>query len=330
MIRSVRFSSTTTCRNIRIAVMFSGIVLAGSGQARAALLYATALTNNQIDAVDTVANTVTTFLNTPSAADSIIFDGSGRLIYTELYANSVWRYDPITLTNVMLASGFGTPADMVLEPGGNSMLVSDYSGGSVFRINLTNNTVTTLLSPGGNPEGLAYDGNRLFVNLGLRYGGPTAKYVAEINPTNGAILAVSPGLNSLDGLTYDPYSGRLFASSVLGNTVYAIDPNNLSNVTDLSSKLGSIPAPDGITTDGTGDVFVASSDSLGDGHVYQIDLINHTLTQKTYVPGLDDLAPASGLGSLIPEPTTWLLTALGFGCLPPLLRRTVRYRKQHR
>ena len=327
MIRSVRFTSITACRNLCMAVMVSGIVLAGSGRAWAAELYTTCITNSQIDAVDTVANTVTTFLNTPSAADSIIFDGSGRVIYTELYTGEVWRYDPITTTNVMLASGFSTPADMVLEPGGNSMLVSDYGGGSVYRINLTNNTVTTLLSPGGNPEGLAYDGSRLFVNLGLRYGGPTAKYVAEINPTNGAILAVSPGLNSLDGLTYDPYSGRLFASSVLGNTVYAIDPNNLSNVTDLSKKLGPIPGPDGITTDGTGDVFVASSDSLGDGHIYQINLVTQTLAQDTYVPGLDDLAPASGPGSLVPEPTAWLLTASGFGCLPLLRRRTVRYRK---
>jgi DNA-binding beta-propeller fold protein YncE len=168
----------------------------------------------------------------------------------------------------------------------------------------------------------------LFANLGYRYGGPTAKYVAEINPANGAILAVSPGLNSLDGLTYDPYSGRLFASSVLGNTVYSIDPNNLSNVTDLAAKFGGgIPAPDGITTDGTGDVFVASSDSLGDGHIYQINLVTQTLTQDTYVPGLDDLAPASGPGSLVPEPTVWLLTASGFGCLPLLRRRTVRYRK---
>ena len=108
------------------------------------------------------------------------------------------------------------------------------------------------------------------------------------------------------------YSARLYATSVFGNTVYEIDPNNLNNVQDLavSLKLGSIPGPDGITTDGIGNLFVASSDSLGDGHVYQIDLINNTLTQKTYVYGLDDLAPASGLGSM-PEPSSIVLLSIG-------------------
>src|ERR1039457_5556906 len=128
MIQSV---STFIVRGrVAVAVVALGVVMAGGGRAMAAQLYTTCITNSQIDAVDTVANTVTTFLNTPSAADSIIFDGSGRVIYTELYTGQVLRYDPITTTNVMLASGFSTPADMVLEPGGHSMLVSGYGGRS--------------------------------------------------------------------------------------------------------------------------------------------------------------------------------------------------------
>ena len=49
-----------------------------------------------------------------------------------------------------------------------------------------------------------------------------------------------PFLSSLDGLTYDPYSGLLYASSVFGNTVYSIDPNNLNNVQDLSRQPGTV------------------------------------------------------------------------------------------
>ena len=123
------------------------------------------------------------------------------------------------------------------------MLVSEFGSGNIDRINLTTLAVTTLLSPGGNPEGLAYDGTRLFANLGFRYGGPTGKYVAEIDPVTGAILATSPGLNDLDGLTYDPYSGLLYASSYFGNTVYSIDPNNLANVQDVLGSGGGIPRP---------------------------------------------------------------------------------------
>jgi streptogramin lyase len=286
------------------------IVSIGTGRAVAAVLYATSNTGNQIDRVDTVANTVTTYLNTPSAVDSIMFDSAQRVIYTQDNAGDVRRYDPSIPSDTALASGLNTPADIVLEPGGNTMLVSEFGSGNIDRINLTTLAITTLLSPGGNPEGLAYDGTRLFANLGLRYGGPTGKYVAEINPVTGAILATSPGLNDLDGLTYDPYSGLLYASSYFGNTVYSIDPNNLANVQDVLGSGGGIPRPDGITGDGAGNLFIASSTYGGDSHIYQYSLLTHVLTQETYVNGLDDLAPVSGLGS-IPEPSGLVLLGAG-------------------
>jgi sugar lactone lactonase YvrE len=297
-----------------LAAVILSIVSIVSGRAQAAELYATSIAGSQIDKVDTVANTVTTYLNTPSAADSIMFDSTQRVIYTQLFSGQVRRFDPTNSTDVAIAGGFNEPADITLEPGGQTMLVSEFLGGKIDRVNLTTNAVSTLLAPGANPEGLAYDGARLFANLGSRSGGPTGKFVAEINPTTGAILATSPDLDSLDGLTFDPYTGLLYATSVFGNLVYSIDPNNLSVVHDVTSKIGSIPGPDGITTDGVGNIYIASSGSLGDSHIYQLDLINQTLTQKTFVNGLDDLAPLSGLGS-IPEPSSFVLAGFGFAVL---------------
>ena len=312
------------------AVMALSIVFAVGGRARAIDLYATSIAGSQIDKVDTVTNSVSTYLSTPSAADSIIFDNSQRVIYTAINSGEVRRYDPAGPSDTALTGGLSFPADMVLEPGGNTMLVSEFGGGRIDRVDLTTNAVTTLLTPGGTPEGLAYDGARLFANLGSRSGGPTGKYVAEINPANGNILATSPGLDSLDGLTFDPYSGRLFASSLFGNVVLSINPNNLNDVqtvTDAFGKPLTVPAPDGITTDGVGNIYVASSASLfpGDSHIYQIDLINHVLTQKAFVFGLDDLAPATGAGS-IPEPSTFVLgiaamAGLGFITLRKKYRR---------
>ena len=310
-------STTPAYRKAIFAAMALPIIPAVGGRAVAIDLYATSIGGSQIDKVDTVTNSVSLYLNTPSAADSIIFDSTQRVIYTALYLGEVRRYDPTVPSDTVIAGGFSTPADMVLEPGGNSMLVSDYGSGNIDRVNLTNNTVSTLLTGGINPEGLAYDGTRLFANLGSRYGGPTGKYVAEINPVSGAILATSPGLDSLDGLTFDPYSGRLFASSLFSNQILSINPNNLNDVQVVSNAFGmplTIPGPDGITTDGVGNIYVASSSSLGDSHIYQIDLISHVLTQKAFVNGLDDLAPAIGSGS-VPEPSTFVMAAFSLAGL---------------
>jgi sugar lactone lactonase YvrE len=297
-----------------LAILASSLVLLGSSRAEATTLYATSYPGNQIDAADTVANTVSLYLLASSGVDSVMFDTSQRVIYTLHSVGQVIRYDPNTAVNTVLASSLTYPADIALEPGGNTMLVSEIWAGKITRINLNNLTTTTLLAQGGNPEGLAYVGTRLFANLGYRNGGPTAKYVAEIDPVTGSILATSPGLDSLDGLTYDPYSSRLYASSLFGNSVLSIDPNNLSDVKDVSTKLGTIPGPDGITSDGIGNIFIAAG---GDEHIYQLDLANTTLTQRNYVYGLDDLAPASGLGSLIvvPEPSCMALAGFGLTAL---------------
>lgn len=288
------------------------------GRAQATILYATENDGySEIAQVNTVTNTVATYLNTIAPPDSLIFDPSGDAIYSTVTTGQVIKYDPNTMVSTPLANGLTNAADMVLEPGGTSMLVSDYGGGNIDRINLNTNTVTTLSTGLGNPEGLAYDGSMLFANIGYRYGGVTGKEVAQINPVTGAIIATSPGLNSLDGLTYDPYSGLLYASSLFGNLVYSIDPNNLNNV-QIATGTGIVPGPDGITTDGIGDIFIASSDDVGDSHIYQLNLITHALTQETYVNGLDDLAPASGAGS-VPEPSS--LSLLGLGGAGILRRR---------
>ena len=229
---SQQTSSISVCRRTIFAVMALVVVLIGSGRASGTTLYSTSIAGSEIYQVDTVANTATPYLNTQYPADSIIFDLSQNVIYTRITTGEVRLYNPSSSTDSLIASGFNGPADMTLEPGGNTMLVSEFYGGKIDRINLTTHAVSTLLSPvSSGPEGLAYDGSRLFANLGVR-STAAQKYVAEINPVTGAIMAKSPLLSSLDGLSYDPYSQRLFATSVLGNTVYEIDPKNLNNVQD--------------------------------------------------------------------------------------------------
>ncbi len=299
------------------ALLFLLIFIGFQTHSHATNLYVTSLEGSSIVKVDTSNLHVVTLFNTPAGADSLVFDSTGRIIYTDLYSGEVRRYDPNFNSDSLLAGGLNLPVDMVLEPGGNSLLVSEFNGGKIDRINLNTLSLSTLLSPGGEPEGLAYDSaGRLFANLGNRNGGSGAKYIAQIDPTTGAILFQSAGLDSADGLTYDPFTGKLYATSLYGGFIYSLDPNNLAQV----STFGNFSFPDGITTDSKGHLYIASR---GDSHIYDYNLITKTQSQNAYIYGLDDLAPASGSGSnSTPEPCTFaLFSILCLGGLSLIKRR---------
>jgi streptogramin lyase len=296
------------------ALLTAGIIAAQS-PASAETLYGTSVEGQNIFSYDTVTNTVTTIVSLPGKSpDTMVFDSGGRIIYTSVYSGEVRRYDPASHADVLIASGLSNPADLLLDPGGNSILVSEYGGGRIDRINLTTFALsalcTTSCNYGPNPEGLAYDGSgRLFANLGAREGGATAKFVAELDPLTGQILHQSAGLNSLDGLTFDTVTGKLFAASLYGNGIYEIDPNTLLATTRM---FGSIPNPDGITSDGAGNLFLAAR---GNFNIYRYNIAGNTLTGLTSVYGLDDLAPAAGLGAPIPEPETYAMLLAGLGLM---------------
>ncbi len=187
------------------------------------------------------------------------------------------------------------------------MLVSDFLGGTIKKVNLTTHAVTTLGTYGGNPQGTAFDaGGNLFAVLGTRSGGATS-FVAQLDPTTGAILHQSANEVELDGLTYDPFSGKLFSGSLGGNGLYEFDPATLA-VTLLPNTGG--VAFDGITTDSAGSLYIA-----GSGFIWQYNLITNTLTRETAVNGLDDLAPATGLGAPNTAPAPPAAALLGMGVL---------------
>jgi streptogramin lyase len=305
MQRIPRGGHRPACSARACCAVLSLVLLSLGAAARADILYGTSVDGSFLFRADTSTASVTTILNTLSGADSLVFDTTGRIIYSQIYSGSVRRYDPFASTDVLIASGLQLPADLALEPGGGSVLVSEYGGGVIDRINLTTLASSQLSTGLINPEGTVYDSSgRLFANIGNRYGGPTGKQLVQLDPVTGAVLASSPGLDSLDGLTYDAFSGRLYATSLFGGGIYSVDPNNLG-AAPLQLAWGGLQMPDGITTNGTGQLFIAAA---GNDTIYQYDLASSTLAPKVYVYGLDDLAPASGLGSnQVPEPG-----ALGF------------------
>ena len=300
-----------------------GMALAMSQPASAQTLYATSINTGIIYKVDVPTHHVTPYFNTGAALDSLFFDAAGRIIYSQLNAGRVMAYDPNSHSNVALGSGLSSPIDMTLEPNQTSCLVSVAS--SLRRVSLSGGVIGSVLSLGNRPDGLAYDAsNHLFVNVSTGFQVNNSR-VKRIDPTTGAVIAQSANTGVfLDGLTYDSATGMLFASDYNNGRLTMLNPATLA-ITFLTPKGALLSAPDGITSDGLGNLYIASR---GNSHVVEYNIASNNATVIATIAGLDDLAPAVGLGAPVPEPGT---VALLLGAAVPgvlLLRRRDRSRRR--
>jgi streptogramin lyase len=285
-------------------------VLFLSRSASASLVYATSISTDQIYTVDTVSHVVTPVFNTGAPLDSLFFDPAGRLIYDELDNGTVRAYNPQTNSNVLLASGLGQPIDMALEPNQTSFLVSDANNNELHRISLSGGVLGSPIGVGGRPDGIIYTNTgSLFVNISSGFQVNNSK-VEQINPLTGAVIGstVNTGV-FLDGLTYDSFTGMLFASDYNNGRILEINPTTFA-ITSLTPLGAALSQPDGITSDGQGNLYIASR---GNSRVIQYNIATNTDVTLGTIAGLDDLAPASGLGSTVPEPSSVLMT--GIGCV---------------
>jgi sugar lactone lactonase YvrE len=282
------------------ALLLAAGLLAAPRPASATVLYATSITTGQIYSVDTTTHAVNPVLNTGQQLDSLFFDPSGRVIYSQLFNGRVLAYDPTTHANTTLASsGLGQPIDMALEPNLTSFLVSD-SFSHIVRVSLAGGVLGSL-NVGSRPDGITYGtAGDLFANISGGFQVNNSQ-VKRLDPTTGATLATTGNTGVfLDGLTYDSFTGFLYASDYNNGRIVKINPTTMS-FSFLTPTGAALDQPDGITSDGQGHLYIASR---ANATVMEYNILTNADTAIATINGLDDLAPASGLGAAAPEPST--------------------------
>ena len=269
------------------------------------ILYASDLNKAQIYKVDKTTGALLETIPVSEPVDSLIFDSHNHILYSAFDANGVGQVRMVDPTigissDTLLATVGNRAVDLALVPGGDSVLVTSQSTGKIYEVSLTNpGQAPTTFGSGQYAGGIVYDqAGRLYAVSGSK--------IVELDPATFQVIASSGALAGLDGLAFDPSTGDLFAGS------RSINPDSgregfyeLSLQPDsfLQAKLITSPSfpttfdPDGLETDGEGNLYLASEQARGDNKIYRYNLFTDQLTALTSpLPGLDDLVPLSGGG----------------------------------
>jgi len=228
--------------------------------------------------------------------DDLTLNSLGQLIYTLPNQGTVNLYDPTTGTNTILASGIPGARDLAIEPGGQTLLIAKYvTPPEILRYNFVTQTTTILVPKAaklGTCDGIAYD------PYGNLYAVANHNTIVQIDPVTGAILAtlvLEPhnGVNGGDGLTYDSYTNRLWAThdgKVMGTGLIQI-PVSPSGFTAAGFAFYPLAAGnvDGIKSDGKGNLYIGAIHTA-----IEYNIPTHTIVKNIVVRGADGVALVPG------------------------------------
>jgi hypothetical protein len=289
--------------------------------AMAQQIYFSSEPGENISLLDWSTGEVQLLLNTATLAgklDSLILNSQGQMIYSASNAGQVWLYDPTTGANTLLAGGLYNPRDLAIEPGGATMLIANYGRGQILRYNFSSGTVTILAKKLVTVDGIAYDPHGdLFAVVGRHQ-------VCQIDPLAGTLLkciVLEPKyrVNGGDGMVYDSYSGQLWVTHVgtQGNGLIEI-PTDLSTQTWFQT--GKIPVPDGIVSDGQGNLFIGAALQS----IVEYNIPTDTIVKTVKAKGVDDLVLVPGTFASVtdqqPTRAAWAMLSApqAFLAAPPL------------
>src|SRR5690348_64108 len=134
---------TKNCRLVWGAVFAVLGALTLSYPAAAQMFYATGESTQQLDLVNFATGTVTNLSPISGRPDDLVVNANGQVLYTVSSTGTLEMYDPATQQITVLANfGKAGPRDLIIEPGGNTVLVSLYGSGKLARYNVTTGAVT--------------------------------------------------------------------------------------------------------------------------------------------------------------------------------------------
>jgi len=288
------------------------LLLAFASPSNAQMFYSSSEPTQELDLVNFNTGTVSKIYDVGNRPDSIVVNPQGQLLYTVPPLGTLQMYDPQTQANTVLANfGTGGPRDIVFEPGGKTLLIALYSTARLARYDLTTGAVTVFPSQklGDALDGLAYDpAGNLFAVV-------SHNTVCQIDPQTGAILqtlTLEPhnATDGGDGMLYDPFTKNLWLahnSSTTGDGLIEI-PLTAANPPILGTPIllqsGNLHVPDGIISDGNGNLYIGE----GLQFLTQYNIPGDEIRKRVAVPGIDTptFAPAKFQATLTPLSATVL------------------------
>lgn len=295
-------------KNISRTCVLNAVVLLGLVAGSVAQqLYATSETTGNLDLINLATGSVTSIYTAAGRPDSVVLTAQGQLIYDLSLQGILALYDPVAKTNTVLASGLKSPRDLAFDvptacnpkANANTVLVAEYSIGQIIRYNLTTHTFVKLGKQlGSKTNGFAVDG-LAYDPQGDLFAIVSHNTIVQLDPCTGVVLktlVLEPHyrVNGGDGIVYDTYSGQLWITHDGTDNAKGL----IEVPTDLSSfslfQVGQIPVPDGIVSDGKGNLYIGAG--LQRLMVYNIpsDTLLHPAAKSLVVAGIDSLVLIPG------------------------------------
>lgn len=270
-------------RTVSLAVAFAFTLFAQP--ALAAKLVGTDINSGRLLYITTPSVAVSMFTTaTGGKPDGVLVGPNQEIIYTLSGTGSVHIFNPYIRTDSTLATGLVNPVELLMQPGCQSILVSDIGVNKIYSISLSTRAVTTFYNGPDKMQGLTYDkfGN-LFAN------DDQLNAIVQLDTTTGVIVnqtsATTP-LTALEGLTFDTFTNNLFATSNTGQVLYQVS-DDLGTIVTI--PFSGEPFLHGLLSDGAGNLYVVGGDGTN-SKIFQYVITTGAQNTLNTVSGLEDIA----------------------------------------